>query len=518
MVESILSIIGIIQFELMVFCVIWFLIGGIDDLLVDIIWMFRTGYRRLTIYRHKKPMKSPEFINSDTASKFGPISEPDHKNFHAIFIAAWQEADVIGNMLSGCENAWMNGDVMHRIYVGCYPNDSATTAQVINAAKTNPNISLVLCRENGPTTKGDCLNNLWRAMLRDELNLGLKAKSIILHDAEDRPHADSLAIFDRLIGRYDIVQLPVIPIAVPGSPIISGHYCDEFCESHGKAMVVREALGAALPLAGVGCAIERNCLGRFASRQNALPFNGDSVTEDYELGLHIGSSGRGAIMVRMNDVDGNLVGTRSCFPSRLDDAIRQKSRWTLGIALSGWDRLGWAISAQNSCRGNRLKAFSGIERRSISPKKYGLKLPANIGENWMRLRDRRAIFSAFTICCAYISMLLFVILLFAQYAGLYQISPLSSVMQNLILITSFMLLWRVVMRSAFLYYQYGWRHAWLAIPRMIISNVISILSARRAAIIYVKHCFGASIIWDKTRHSQMPPCADHDALRHISAS
>jgi adsorption protein B len=37
--------------------------------------------------------------------------------------------------------------------------------------------------------------------------------------------------------------------------MISGHYCDEFAEAHGKFMPVRQKLGASLPLAGVGCAI-----------------------------------------------------------------------------------------------------------------------------------------------------------------------------------------------------------------------------------------------------------------------
>lgn len=48
------------------------------------------------------------------------------------------------------------------------------------------------------------------------------------------------------------VQLPVIPVRTNGSRWISGQYCYEFAEAHGKTMVVREAIGAALPIgAGV---------------------------------------------------------------------------------------------------------------------------------------------------------------------------------------------------------------------------------------------------------------------------
>lgn len=518
MIETILSIIELIQFELLLFCAIWFLIAGFDDILVDLIWMGRWCYRRLTIYRYKKPMSADEFISSahysaeHTHDKIDNSNNANANNFHAIFVPAWQEANVIGEMLQGCKRAWMNANVAHRIYVGCYPNDNATIAQVIIAAKSNPAICIILCSNDGPTTKADCLNHLWRALLRDELNHGVKAKSVILHDAEDRPHAQSLAIFDRLIGKNDIVQLPVIPISVPGSPLISGHYCDEFCESHGKAMVVREALGAALPLAGVGCAIDRNCLGRYALGRNNLPFDSDSVTEDYELGLHIGNMGRGAIMVRMHDGDGQLIGTCSFFPTTIGDAVKQKSRWTLGIALSGWDRVGWA---RMSGLRDRKFGFSSdarvqgeaavkIERRKNPNKHRGLQLPFNISENWMRFRDRRAIFSALTLFCAYIMAALTLLLMVAQYAGLYILSPLNPMMQTLIFISSCMLMWRFIMRTAFLYYHYGFAQACLALPRMIISNVIAIMAARRAVMLYVRHCFGGKIHWDKTQHISIP--------------
>ena len=56
---------------------------------------------------------------------------------------------------------------------------------------------------------------------------------------------------------------------------ISGHYCDEFAESHTKELVVREAVGAAIPLAGVGCAIARQSLCQLAGLHAGRPFAGD---------------------------------------------------------------------------------------------------------------------------------------------------------------------------------------------------------------------------------------------------
>jgi adsorption protein B len=112
------------------------------------------------------------------------------------------------------------------------------------------------------------------------------------------------------------VQLPVIPIRTASSRWISGHYCDEFAEAHGKNLVVRETLGASLPLAGVACAIERRLMGHLAQRNGGRPFDAHSLTEDYELGIRIGAAGERTIMARIWDHEGRLVGTRACFPIR----------------------------------------------------------------------------------------------------------------------------------------------------------------------------------------------------------
>ena len=82
----------------------------------------------------------------------------------------------------------------------------------------------------------------------------------MLHDAEDVVHRYELRVFDGMIDRAAVIQLPVLPLIDRHSRWIGGHYCDEFAEAHIKELVVREAVGAAIPLAGVGCAIERRAL------------------------------------------------------------------------------------------------------------------------------------------------------------------------------------------------------------------------------------------------------------------
>jgi bacteriophage N4 adsorption protein B len=457
--DSIFAFLFTLREELLLFSAFWFVVGGVDDLVVDMIWIGRGGWRRITRYRRTAPMRASELPKPALS---GPL---------IIFIAAWQEADVIGRMLTQCENSWKNSGIVYSIYVGCYPNDGPTIRAVIAAAQRSQNIKLVVCDAPGPTTKADCLNRLWRALTSDELSNGYKAKAVILHDAEDCVHPLELGIYDYLIERAAAVQLPVIPMTVPGSWMVSGHYCDEFAEAHGKVLVVREAIGAAVPLAGVGCAIERNRLGRIAIARNGEPFDAGSLTEDYELGLGLGGEGGKIIFARMLDDEGALVGTRACFPASLDASVRQKARWMMGIALAGWDRLGW--------RGG-------------------------LSEWWMRLRDRKAILAAITLSTAYLCIILSIILIGLERAELYTAPRSSATVKLLLLITLALLCWRIVIRFILVRRMHGTAQAFLSIPRMVVSNIIGIIAARRACWGYLRLMFGGKLQWDKTQHAHFP--------------
>ncbi|WP_397597522.1 glycosyl transferase family protein [Sphingorhabdus sp.] len=447
------------QRELLLFSAIWLLIGAIDDLCVDAIWAGRRLYRKIAFYWHRPPMTVDEL-----PAKSGP-------GLIAVLIPAWGEAAVIGTMLANCTRSWANSGCEYRIYVGCYPNDPHTSAAVIRAAKHNPVIRLVLVDHMGPTTKADCLNRLWKALRADEIAGGYTAKAIVLHDAEDAVHADELRVFDRLLTIGGAVQLPVIPVRTKSSRWISGHYCDEFAEAHGKNMVVREAIGASLPLAGVACAIERNLMGRLAIMNGGDPFDPNSLTEDYELGMRIGAAGGRTIMARILDNNGRLIGTRSCFPDTLTSSVRQKTRWLTGIALAGWDRLGWN---------------------------------GNLAQKWMLLQDRRSILAAIVLSAAYACIFLTAMLTVAEAQGAYQPKPLAPTLIVLLWCNAAFLFWRLFVRAGFVAALYGPKEALLSIPRSVMTNIIAIMAARRACINYARHCFGVPLRWDKTVHHIVP--------------
>ncbi len=455
---NVLPLADAVLIELLLFCGFWFLIGAIDDLCIDLIWIGRAIYRRLRYYRRAKPMTIDQ------------LPQPENPGTLAVFIPTWQEADVIEKMLGQCLLAWQ-GTPDFLIYAGCYPNDHAGLKAIGKLAAFDRRIRQVICNAAGPTTKADCLNHLWRQMVQDELQGGYKIRAIVLHDAEDMVHRDELRLYYSLIERNAVIQIPVIPVRVAGSPWISGHYCDEFAESHGKSMVVREALDVALPLAGVGCAIERNMLGVIAVQANQKPFDAASLTEDYELGLKIGRLGGKAILARIYSGAGDLVGTRACFPATLEASVRQKSRWLTGIALAGWDRIGW----------------------------HG-----GVAQFWMLCRDRKAIFAALVLVMGYFAVLLALALAVSDAAGLYRQNALPPLAHALVMANGIFLFWRLAMRALFAWRLYGFAEAMLSVPRVIVSNTIAVLAARRAVFGYIRHCFGAQLTWDKTAHTHFP--------------
>ena len=454
MLDTALSVIDLVQKELLLLASICFLIGSTDDFVFDLLWLGHKIRRRLFVYsRHDR-------ASLETLDR---IATPDRPL--AVFVPAWREAAVIGPMLSRCRDRWQGHNF--RLYLGCYPNDCDTITAAAVHAQGWTDVRIVLCDNNGPTTKADCLNQLWAALCRDEIDEQMTFKAVVLHDAEDIVHPGSLSLFDHLIDRASLIQLPVIPRRAITSTWIAGHYGDEFAEMHGKQMVLREALGVSIPSAGVGCAFARDALQRLAIRSSGKPFDASSMTEDYELGLNMTGDGNRGIFARLKDQHGQLVATQEFFPENLEDAIRQKSRWMAGIALSGWDRLGW-------------------EKGWL--------------ENWMRLRDRKASLAATVLALGYLAVILTGLLMAAQIAGIYSIQPLSGFLTALLFANLGFLAWRLLFKAYFVFRLYGLREALLSIPRTVVANLINIMAAWRALGKYTRQLSGGQIEWDKTTH------------------
>ena len=444
----------LVHFELLLFAAVFLTIGAIDEIAVDMtyLWLRLSGRAKTP----KLPLELEQSYALDGRA--------------AVLIPAWNEAEVIGATMSHALAVWPHPDL--RLYVGCYREDPATVTAAMAAAQGDPRVRIVMMGYKGPTNKSDCLNRLYRALCDDELRTAIPVRMVVLHDAEDMVDPAALTLFDQTMSHADFAQLPVLAMPQERSRWIAGHYGDEFAEAHGKVMVVRGAIGAGLPSAGVGTAIARPMLARLAQLQPDVgPFPTGSLTEDYELGLRVAAMGGKGRFLRWRAQDGRLIATRAFFPAQLNQAVRQKTRWTHGIALQGWDRLGWIGGG---------------------------------ADMWMQLRDRRGPFAALILALGYILVLATAAGLVAQWAGVFEPLPLPLGLKLLLLANTGFFIWRAVVRAMFSAREFGWREGVLAILRIPVSNVIAIMATRRALAAYMRSLRGAPVIWDKTEHQDHP--------------
>lgn len=450
------ALLHLAQYELLLVAAVGLLLLGLEDAIFDLVWLIR-GTRQ---------------SSSQTAQ---PLAGP-----FAVFVPAWQESEVLPTMLDRLLAVWSSEDVI--VFIGCYPNDPATIVIVKQVMARDARVRLVIHSVAGPTTKADNLNQLWQAMGAEERSRKQQISAVVLHDAEDRVHAAEIDLFRRHLSNAAMVQIPVEPILRLRQGQIANHYADEFAEAHAKEMPLRSSLGAALPAAGVGCAFRSNALRLLALERPNGPFNADSLTEDYELGLILGARGLRCKFVDERAEDGSRIATTSDFPADFEACVRQKSRWIAGIALAGWDRLGWDGAELGAARRDDNSSTKRLTTR------------------WMLWRDRRSNLSALLVLLAYLAFALSAVDLLGGWNGWWLPLDPGGLLIGIVGVTTFLMLWRLMMRSYFSGKTYGWHQGLRAIPRAFVGNVIHVFAARRALVRYVRERGANSQVWEKTEH------------------
>jgi len=149
--------VDVILRETLLFAAVGLFIGGLDDFMIDLIWIVRLLWRRQIVFRIYAPASMEN------------LAPPDQPGRIAILIGAWAEDAVIGKMLRTALARIDHED--YRIYVGTYANDPRTINEVRRIARADGRVRLVEDGVDGPTTKGECLNRIWRALLRDETGI-----------------------------------------------------------------------------------------------------------------------------------------------------------------------------------------------------------------------------------------------------------------------------------------------------------------------------------------------------------
>jgi bacteriophage N4 adsorption protein B len=308
---------------------VWILLSGLDDLTLDAACLAAWLKER---FWPQAPSRWPDQADLDAT--------PQQRI--AVFVPLWREHTVIGKMLR--QNIAVLRYSNYEFFVGVYPNDAGTEQAVLKARQFSPRIHVALCPHDGPTSKADCMNWIFQRMLLFEEEFDDRFDAVVIHDAEDLIHPESLRWINYFIDRYDMVQMPVLPLPTRGE-WTHGFYCDDFAEFQTKDIPARQLLGGFLPSNGVGTGFSRAVLERLAMAHSNRIFEPGCLTEDYEAGFQIHRLGGPQLFVPIRRQGGTPIATREYFPRDFGAAVRQRTRWITGIVLQSWERHRWRDSA-----------------------------------------------------------------------------------------------------------------------------------------------------------------------------
>jgi len=300
---------------------VWILLSGLDDLFINVAFLFG-GRRRFDWPAASELDRAPE-------------------RRIAVLVPLWREAGVIEPMLERNLTAirYRNYD----IFACVYANDKPTMRAVHRVARRHSRVHLAMCSRRGPTSKGDCLNHAYRGMKDYEASRGFRFEIVMMQDAEDLVHPDSLRLISFFSRDYEMIQVPVLPLPTGLGEFTHGVYCDEFAENQSKDIPMRQRLGGFLPSCGVGTGFDRAALDRLGEERAGCVFDPGNLTEDYDAGYRLHALGFRQVFLPIHLEPAGPVATREYFPRTFRAAVRQRSRWVAGIALQGWERHGWQV-------------------------------------------------------------------------------------------------------------------------------------------------------------------------------
>ncbi len=400
----------------------------------------------------------------------------------AVLVPLWREATVIEAMVE--TNLRQVDYRNYDFFLGVYPNDGETLEAVERLKSKHPRVHVVVNRRPGPTSKADCLNHVFQELARFETKHGAQFPVLMLHDAEDLLHPASLRLVNWYAATHGMVQVPVLPFATSTAEWAHGVYCDEFAEFFQRDLAVRHAEGGFLPSNGVGTAFRRDCLDALAAQQEGCLLDGESLTEDYEIGLKLHRLGCKQILLPLTWEYGQILATREFFPRRFGDAVKQRTRWISGQCLQSWERNGWPLQGSLSYWFWRdRKGILGNFLNALAIGLLGLSVVAMVAPEatglgrWLWLAGSVPGANVLFVACTVFSVE------------------------------------RLAIRTMLVARIYGWRFACGVAPRMVLSAILNCVATARALRRYmVARWSRKRLSWLKTDHAfpvQTPNAASH---------
>jgi bacteriophage N4 adsorption protein B len=268
----------------------------------------------------------------------GPALPPEIPSV-GVFVANWHEEDVLEQMVEG--NLARIPRPTVRLYLGVYPNDTGTRDVAMALAKKHPDrVRVIVNTLPGPTSKGQLLNEMFRQVY----SAPEPPEMAVLHDSEDVIDPRTFEVYAAYAVHHDFIQVPVFSLNSTHRSMVAATYMDEFAERHTREMIVRNALGATIPSAGVGTCMTRRLIEHFVRTRGNVLMTG-CVTEDYILGIEAKRAGFKAAFAAVSADERrglDYIATREFFPKSLAASIKQKTRWVYGINFEATHKLGWA--------------------------------------------------------------------------------------------------------------------------------------------------------------------------------
>jgi bacteriophage N4 adsorption protein B len=443
-----------------------YLVSGADDLAFDLVYWIRR------LFGDPWP----------TVRTSELVAVPERR--FAIFLPAWRESEVIEEMLRF--NTRVIEYDAYDVFVGTYPNDPDTQRAVDAAASVLPNVYKCVAPKPGPTTKADNLNAMLAELERRERTTRQRYAAIVLHDAEDVFHPLELKLLNYHLARDApaMIQTPIYPLPVPVRQWTAGTYMDQFAEVQTKDLQVRAWVNGFVPSAGVATCIRREAIDRLEAVGGGVAFNAASLTEDYELGLKLTQLGERGVFVRQcvrhdhpelrhpDAPDVDLMATWAEFPTAAKAAIRQRTRWALGIVFQSR---------------KHTRSAQGLVTR------------------WLLFHDRKSTWTYPLVVLGYAYLLVVVSYMVARHFFFRWLPPVlhdHAWIAWATSITSLLMLNRLAQRAIAVGRVYGLRHAPVAVLRQPWDNILNIAAVFRALKQHrAAERTGALPAWDKTAHA-----------------
>lgn len=478
MPSDILLILYFLMWYFLVGLAALFIFFGLDDLFIDGYYWIRYIWRFWKM-RHYEPLTYEKLIAKE-------------EQLIAVLVPCWREANIIATMLKhNCYSIDYNN---YYFFVGVYPNDPETVAEVRSVADINEHVQCIVGDTPGPTNKAANLNIIYKYIKTFEKTQQKHFNIFVFHDSEDIIHPLSFKLYNYLIPRKDMIQIPIFPLEVPYRNFTHWLYADEFAENHTKDIIVRESIRAHVPSAGVGTAFYRNALEMLENPETGTPFSTSSLTEDYRTSLAIRMLQLKQVFVTQyitrtqwkkkwlfskryaQKQIKEFVAVRALFPMEYKKAVRQKARWIIGIVFQEWRDGEW-------------------------PKEWRVR--------YTLAHDRKSFITHFINGLGYLLFmywLIYSIITYAlpEYPSLQERFNLYPWVWWLSNVATFIMCERLLQRTIATYRIYGFIPACFVIPRAFYGNILNLHALIRAYQIYFSTPKNKKAAkqpaWDKTEH------------------